>query len=90
MEFVIQEIFSYPIETEIYVDKNDVEIFVMPKKGMCDDSFRIILDRRFLALMGIEESLLHGQDPRDSFLFEVDESGIRFVQRQPGATEGSW
>lgn len=82
MKFCIREIFSYPVETEIYGDENDVEIFFIPGAGQCDNSFRIILDRRFFALMGIEESFFRGHDPKERYLLEVRERSIRFVERQ--------
>ena len=81
MEFGIKEIFTYPIETEIYVGEQEIELSLIPVEDQNSDVLRFILDRRALNLMDLdEETFVRAHlENRSRYRVRIDHSGIRIV-----------
>ncbi len=81
MEYGIKEIFTYPIEMEIYVDEQAIEFFLMPVEGQASDVLRFIRDRRALNLMDLdEETFVRAYlENRSRYRVRIDRFGFRIV-----------
>ncbi|OPX74675.1 MAG: hypothetical protein A4E40_01075 [Methanoregulaceae archaeon PtaU1.Bin059] len=81
MEFGITEILTYPIEMEISVGEQEIELSLMPVEEQVTDALRFILDRRALNLMDLDkESFVRAHlENRSRYRVRIDHSGFRII-----------
>jgi hypothetical protein len=78
----IRDVFSFPVEMEVYVDQHEIEMYLTPVEGAGEpDDYRLIIDRRILECMGVDPDTLLRKvlEDRGKIRVVLDGCGLRFV-----------